>query len=600
MANNSINLVSLDFDTIKYDLTTYLKNQSQFADYDFTGSNMSVLLDILSYNTYLNSFYINMAVNEMFLDSAQLQSSVVSLAKTLNYTPRSYKSSRNIVSCQFPQGALSSLTIPAGTRFAAQNGSGSYTFVTRQSSVLYPSGGYFNINNLMVYEGKYLTDTFVVDNTIQNQRFILSNQQIDTDSLNVIVSENNGANVTTFTAATSLLGLDSTSAVYFIQATQNNFYEIVFGDGVFGRIPLNNATVFANYMNTTGTDADGSTNFNLVDVVAAAPNSITTATTSYSGANAESIESIRYNAPRSYQTQERAVTVNDYKQLILQNYSDIKNVHVYGGETLTGSVNFGTTFIVPATYSGYNLTLSEQADIQNFLIKRNVLGITPQLVNPTYLYLEIYSTVKYNPNQTTLSSAGIQAAVSSTIVSYNNTKLQNFNTEFRLSDFMAAITSTDTSISSNQTYAIMKKIISPQLNSPGSISVSFSNAIQTGSFFSSIFLSNGVEYSYTDYNPNIGNFIFTQSVSGLTINNTSNIVYLKTISATGQNTYIESGTIDYINGIVSLAQINIADFIGNSGVNFYASPSHENVTAFNNDIIEIDVDSGINITTETV
>jgi hypothetical protein len=600
MANNSISLVSLDFDTIKYDLTTYLKNQSQFADYDFTGSNMSVLLDILSYNTYLNSFYINMAVNEMFLDSAQLQSSVVSLAKTLNYTPRSYKSSRNTVSCQFPQGSLSSLTIPAGTRFAAQNGSGNYTFVTRQSSVLYPSGGYFTINNLMVYEGKYLTDTFVVDNTVQNQRFILSNQQIDTDSLNIIVSENNGANVTTFAAASSLLGLDSTSAVYFIQATQNNYYEIVFGDGVFGRIPLNNATVFANYMNTTGTDADGSTNFNLVDVVAAAPNSITTATTSYSGANAESIESIRYNAPRSYQTQERAVTVNDYKQLILQNYSDIKNVHVYGGETLTGSVNFGTTFIVPATYSGYNLTLSEQADIQNFLLKRNVLGITPQLVNPTYLYLEIYSTVKYDPNQTTLSSAGIQAAVSSTIVSYNSTTLQNFDTEFRLSDFMTAITSTDTSISSNQTYAIMKKIISPQLNSPESILVPFSNAIKPGSFFSSVFLSGGVEYSYTDYNPNVSNFTFTQSVSGLTINNTTNVAYLQTTNLSGQTTYIESGTIDYLNGIVSLAQINITDFIGNSGVIFYASPSHENVMAFNNDIIEIDVVAGINITTETV
>jgi len=600
MANNSISLVSLDFDKIKYDLTKYLQNQSQFSDYDFTGSNMSVLLDILSYNTYLNSFYVNMAVNEMFLDSAQLQSSIVSLAKSLNYTPRSYKSSRNTLSCQFPQGALSSLTIPAGTRFAAQNANGNFTFVTRQTSVIYPSGGYFTSNNVMVYEGKYLTDTFVVDNTIQNQRFVLSNQQIDTDSLNVIVSENNGANVTTFSAATSLLGLDSTSTVYFIQATQNNFYEIVFGDGVFGRAPLNNATIFANYMNTSGTDADGSTNFNLVDVIAAPPNSITVATNSYSGANAESIESIRYNAPRSYQTQERAVTVNDYKQLILQNYSDIKNVHVYGGETITGSVNFGTTFVVPATYSGYNLTLSEQADIQNFLLKRNVLGITPKLVNPTYLYLEIYSTVKYNPNQTSMTSTAVQAAVSNTIVSYNNTKLQNFDTEFRLSDFMAAITSTDISISSNQTYAIMKKIISPQLNSPASMSVPYNNAIEPGSFFSSAFVAGGVEYSYTDYNPNVGNYIFTQSVSGLTINNISNIVYLKTTSVTGQTTYIQSGTIDYVNGIVSLAQINISDFVGNSGVVFYAAPSQENVTAFNNDIIEIDVVAGINITVETV
>jgi hypothetical protein len=602
-ANNSLNLTSLDFDKIKANLIAFLQNQPQFADINFSGANINVLLDILSYNTYLNSFYLNMVSSETFLDSAQLTSSVVSIAKSLNYTPRSYKSSVATLNVSFPQSGLSTLTIPAGTRFSSKNSNGNFSFATRNSTVLYPSGGNFTANNLNVYEGKYFTDTYVVDNTIQNQRFIFSNQNIDIDSLNITVLENNGANTTLFTQASSLFGLSNTSTVYFLQATGNSYYEAVFGDGVFGRPPLNGATILANYMITAGSDGNScSTNFTLIDnigtingLTSAISSTITVSANSFNGANTESTDSIKYNAPRAFQTQERAVTTNDYSQLILENYSDIKNVHVYGGETVNNSIQFGKVFVVPATYSGYNLTLSEKTDIQTFLSTRNVLGITPVLVDPTYLYLEVFSTVKYDQNQTTFSSFDIQNIVSNEIVSYNTTNLTNFNTEFKLSDFMAQISNADPSISSNETYVIMKKIISPALNAPSNINVLFNNPINPGSFYSSTFYVNGILYSYTDYNPNINSFSINQSSNGMTVVNQSNIVYLKTTNSAGQTSYTIGGNIDYKNGIINLGQININDFNGNIGVVFYAQPSNENVMSYNNDILEIDVVSGINL-----
>jgi hypothetical protein len=606
-ANNSISLVSLDFDTIKSNLITYLQNNPAFADFNFEGSNINVLLDILSYNTFLNSFYLNMAVSEMFIDSAQNRDSVVSIAKALNYTPRTYTSSLAILDCHFPQSGLSTFTIPQGTKFSGKNSNNTFTFVTRDSVTVYPSGGYFTVANLNVYEGKYVSDVYVVDNTIQNQRFILSNDNLDGNSLAVTVVENNGANTTLFTQSTSLFGLTNTSPVYFLQGAENGQYELKFGDGVFGRAPLNGATILANYMITSGSDANMANNFQLDDNLGTYNGygsfilpTITVSNSSFNGANSESIESIRFNAPISFQTQERAVTVNDYKQLILQQYTDIKNVHVYGGETVNTSVQFGKTFITYATYSGYNISDSEKIDIENFLLQRNILGITPVIVDPTYLYLDVYTTVKYDPNQTVLSAIGIQNLVANTIIQYNTNNLQDFNTEFRLSDFMTAISNTDVSISSNETKVVMKKIQTPQLNSPISLNISFNNAIEPGSFLSTTFLSNGVTYQYTDYNPNVNSFNISQSSSGIVINNTSNIIYLQSIVSSGNSVYTNVGNIDYNNGVINIGQIVVNDFLGNEGIVFYASPLEENVTSFNTDIIEIDSVGGINITVTTV
>ena len=615
-ANNSISLVSLDFDTIKSNLVSYLRGNPAFADFNFEGSNINVLLDILSYNTYLQSFYLNMVASEMFLDSAQLRNSVVSLSKSLNYTPRSYKSSRLNIFCQFPQSGLSAFNIPVGTKFSAKNSNGSFTFVTRDSNTIYPSGGEFSAN-LVVYEGKYLSDVFTVDNTVESQRFLISNQNIDNDSLTVtVIASGTPYN---FTPASSLFGVSNTSNVFFIQAAENNYYEIVFGDGVFGSPPLNGSTVLANYMVTSGTDGNGAMNVQLDDNLGSFNGSvnfiipsISVSNSSFNGANSESIESIRFNAPRSLQTQERAVTANDYKQLVLNNYSDVKSVHVFGGEQISGaydpddnmnnsnSVQFGKVFIVPATHSGYNLSDSEKADIQSFLLERNVLGITPQVVDPAYLYLNVYTTVKYDPTKTANPPATISNIVSNAIQAYNSNNLESFDTEFKLSDFMAAITNSEQSISSNQTTVNMKKVLTPSLNTPQYLTVSYNNAINVGSVFSSAFLANGRECSFTDFNPNNNTFNFTQTSTGLQINNNSNVIYLLDSTIPSKPTYTTAGTIDYSRGIISLNQITINDFLANEGVTFIAQPASENVKAYNNDIIEIDIISGINIQIATV
>ena len=605
-ANTSTNLVSLDFDTNKANLITFLKNQQIFSDYDFTGSNINVLLDVLSYNTYLNAFYLNMIAAEMFLDSAQMKSSVVSLSKSLNYVPRSYKSAIATITCVFPQSGLQNFLIPSGTRFTGKNANGSYIFSTSSTQVLYPVLGSFT-TNLEISEGKSVQDTFIIDNTIENQRFVLQNNTVDTNSLIVNVIENNGANNTLFAATPSLFGLTSESNAYFLQA-QNDGYEVVFGDDMFGRHPLNGAIVKCSYIVTSGTDGNGATSFILDDNLGAKNQlstavipTITTVQVAYNGANAESIDSIRYNAPRSFQTQERAITTGDYKQLILQNFTNVKTLHVYGGETLSNAVSYGIVFIAPLTFSGYTLTDSEKTDIEQFILVRNTIGLVPKIIDPDFLYLQVNTTVKYNPSTTTLSPAEIQASVQNAIVSYSQQYLEDFNTEFKYSNFVQHIDNADLSISSNETHMTMKKEMSPELNISQYISVSFDNSIKVGTFTSSSFMSGGKVYMYTDVNSKNNTFSVVQnSVSGAEIENTSNQIYLSDITASGTQNYVVAGSIDYMNGLVTLDTIIINDFLDNPGINFYATPQNENVLAKNNNVIEIDINSGINCIVEAI
>ena len=597
--NNSISLVNLDFDTLKSSLKAYLSSQSEFVDYNFDGPNISVLLDILSYNSYLNAFFLNMAISEGFLDSAQLISSVISRAKELNYVPRSYKSSVGTIDIQIAQGAgVTSYTLSKGTKFTALNSNGTFTFTTDRNYVSYPSGGYFNFSSIPVYEGTYFTDSFTVDNNIEAQKYVFSNQKVDTDSLVVTVLENLGQNTTTFDSATSIYGLNSSSNVFFLQATSNNYYEIVFGDGIFGRKPLNGAVILANYRITTGLDGNGSTNFNSADNIGTA--TIQTIASSSGGANSESIESIRYNAPRHFQTQERAVTTADYKSLILSNFINIKSCHVFGGESLIGSVDYGKVYISPVTYSGSATSTSEKADIEYFLSQRCTIGITPVIVDPDFLYLQVNCIVKFNPNATILTASDISQIVSNAISSYNSTYLTDFNTTFRLSKFEQAINDADSSIFSNQTSVKLKKIASPELNTLIYIDIKYRNPIQPATIISSIFLSAGREYYFTDYNPNNNTFTVNQTSDGSSIVNSSNVLYLVDITNPQYPTYTVYGIIDYVIGSIGVNQIMINDFYNSTGVVFYATPVNQDVSSSENDVIEIDIAEGTTVSVVTV
>jgi hypothetical protein len=488
--------------------------------------------------------------------------------------------------------------VPAGTRFTGKTGNGSFTYVTNESETIYPSGGFFTAN-LSIYEGLYTADAFAIDNTIESQRFILSNDTPDTDSLQVLLSENNGQSNTILTKAENLYGLTSNSAIYFVQATEDTKYELVFGDGVFGRRPLNGATVVAAYRVTRGSDADGANEFTLDDNLGPinglgsfVNSTITVVSNSFGGANAESIESIRYNAPRHYQTQSRAVTASDFRDLVLNNYTEVKAVNIYGGETVTGSVEYGKVFVTPVTFSGAPLSDFEKTDIENFLRARCTLGITPSVIDPDYLYVLVQTKVKYRQNDTSNTPADIRNIVSNAIRDYDENDLTNFDIEFESSRLEESINNSDESISSNESTYVMRKDVNPELNSPAYIEVNYRNPIVAGSISTTKFISGGRTYQYTDYNP-LNNTITVQQIAGgkIQISNSVDTIYLKDVTLPGYESYVSAGTIDYEAGLIALNEIEISGFLDSSSLRFFASPRNLDIGASGNDLIQIDLEN---------
>jgi hypothetical protein len=597
-ANSSLSLVSLDFDNVKSSLKQYLKSQSVFRDYDFDGSNMNVLLDVLSYNTFMNAFYLNMAASEGFLDSAQLRSSVISHAKELNYTPRSARSSEGVVNVTFTvvSGNTNAFEIPKGTQFSGTNSNGGFTFVTSESHTLTSASNIFVMNDLSIYEGSYINETFTVDNSIESQKFILSNPDVDTTSISVTLIEDDGATLTDFSQALNLYGLNANSNVYFVQSTLDGYYEIVFGDGTFGRLPKNNASILVTYRVTNGDaanqiqtftiDRDLGT-FNSVSVNAL----VATVSPSSDGATVETIESIRYRAPRHYQTQDRAITTNDYANMIYENYPEIKAVNVYGGETVFGSVEYGKVFISPVSYSGATITNSLKTNIINYLSNKNSVGITPVIVDPNFIYIVPTITAYVDFNKTTMSPADVKSLLLTSVSTFNSTYLQDFNTAFRYSKFVSELNDADISIASIQVQNLVKKVETPALNVKSTINFDFHQEISPGTISSGNFLlSDGLTYSLTDFNPN--NVTFTQQIvgNGIQVTNSSNVIYLKLNDPTKQ-TYVPAGTVDYTNGKIAISSVTIADFLGSPGIALSAETLSDDIYGLKNDLIEIDINN---------
>jgi hypothetical protein len=596
-ANNSISLVNLDFDTLKNQLKTYLKSQSQFTDYDFDGSNMSVLLDILSYNTHLNAFYLNMIASEIFLDSAQLRSSVISIAKSLNYTPRSAKSARAVLNVQFAQSGLQTFTIPKNTRFSGKNSIGTFQFLTNDSYVLFPSNGFFTIPDLNVFEGILTAETFIVNYANEGQRYILSNDLIDVDSIEIVIIEDGDTTGTIYSRATNIIDLNSTSTIYFIQATDENKYELIFGDNVFGKRPKDGSIVSVTYRVTVGPDGNKATNFILNDNLGALNGfgsaitpTISVINPAFSGAEAESIEEIRFRAPRFYQTQERAITTNDFSVLVTQQFQYIKSVHVYGGDQ-NGLFQYGQVFISPITFTGELTSQAEKDEIQTYLKPRATIGITPIVVDPDFLFVGVECEVLYRPSETSLSATDIQAGVKNAILQYNEDELTDFNTEFKTSRFEAAIDNSDPSISSNDTNTVLRKTFRAEPFIRTFPTVEYRNEIVPGTMTSSSFVADGRRYQYTDFNPNNNTFTVTQVENRAVITNRINTVYLKDITIPGSISYSPAGSIDYKTGSIAINAITPTSFEGRMGIDFLARPVLENIVSSQNDVIVIDPDN---------
>jgi hypothetical protein len=592
-ANTALQVTSLDFDTIKASLKQYLKNQSVFTDYDFESSNMNVLLSVLAYNSYMNSFYLNMVASEAFLDTAQMRNSVVSHAKLLNYTPNSYTSPKATVSIDITSNqTYDTFIIPKGTQFSGSNANNKFTFVTDKVYTASATSTSFTIDDIDLYEGTYVTDSFVTNSTIENQRFAISNPNCDTSSLTVTVYENNGSDVLAYTQATTFDGVTDESQVFFVQAYENGF-EIVFGDDVFGRKPQDGAVVSALYRVTNGADGNGIERFTLDQDLGAINGGsvsvdITTVDASTNGAVSESIESIRYRAPRYFSTQGRAITTDDYKTLILNTFSDIKSVAVYGGETITGSVQYGSIILSPLTYSGTALSTPRKQDLKDFISQKMTLGLVPEVIDPDFLYLFMNIDVLYNANRTNKSPSVLETNIISAITDYNTNYLQDFAIAFRQSKFLQLMQQVDASIISVRPEIYMQKTVTPELRKSVAVTYKFNNAIVPGTIQSTPFQSatDGLSYTLTDYNPN--NDTFVKGTDGFTIKNTANYLYLSLFDPASQG-YTRIGTIDYETGTIAIAELSINSFLEDAGIILTCQPASQDISGMNNDLVEIDL-----------
>ena len=593
MANSSISLTSLDFDSYKTSLKTYLKQQDNFKDYDFEASNMNVLLDVMSYNTYLNAFYMNMIGNEMFLDSAQIRDSVVSHAKELNYVPSSFKSAEAELALTITTSTAGkkNITIPRGTIFSTRVGSNNFTFSTDENIVTTSTTDVF-YTTVRVYEGNFFTDTYTV-NYDNPSNYVINNKLVDISSLKVTVIENNGANLYSYSKAASLFGLSAISQVFFVQPYLNDTYEIVFGDGVIGQKPKNNSVVILEYRACNGELPNGARAFSVSQLIDGEANvAIRTVTAASGGAVSESLNSIKYNAPRAFTTQERAITSEDYENLLRLNYSEINAVVAYGGEDVIPP-QYGRIFVCVDLKDIDGLPTSKQTEYKRFLKSRSSVAMDPIFVSPDYIYLQVNSNIKYNINTTGLNPEDIRLLGVSSMLTYASTYLNNFNKTLRYSSFVKAIDTADASIISNETNVELVKYFTPLLNTPQKLSANFK-----GPLTQEVPLLSDVHPIIDIHAISSTAFTYNNNPNCVLEDNGDGIVRIVAPLGTDHQKVIDIGTVDYDTGVVNIANFNISKFEGTS-FKIYARPRNKDISSVQNVILNI-LEPDINITVEQI
>ena len=514
MATN-LNVTELDFDQIKQNLKNYLKTQSTFTDYDFEGSGLSVLLDVLAYNTHYNAMTAHFALNEAFLDSAQIRGNVVTRAKLLGYTPRSTLAPKAIVNITVDvtseTGTIPTiLSLPRGTKLntIVDGEEYQYVVISNQNAQIVDNTitKTFTFSNVTIVEGSYKTLLYRVDNDIENQKFQVSDRDSDTSTLRVRVRENEeSSSYDIYTPFESLLNVNSTSKVYYLQENSNGFYEIYFGDSVTGYKPNNNNIITLDYVYTSGSESNGAISFSMVDSINGYSNvSITTLSKAAGGSDRETTESIRFNAPLTFTSQNRAVTSDDYRAIIQKSFSDIDSISCWGGED-NDPPNYGKVYISIKPLTAETLTLAQRTEITSVILKgKNVVSITPEIVDPNYTYLELDVFFKYNPNLTDRSSVELSSVVRDTISDYNFNELNKFDGVFRHSQLLRAIDNADPSIQNSTVRPYMFMNITPFYNKDNNFSLSFTSPFyQSGQstnnlISSSSFLINSIPHYFGD------------------------------------------------------------------------------------------------------
>ena len=592
-----LRVTELDFDEIKSNLKTYLKGQNQFKDYDFEGSGMNILLDTLAYNTHYMAFNANMVANEMFLDSASLRSSIVSHAKTLGYETTSSRAPIATLNVSLST-TVATKTMPAGTAFTSTVDGTSYQFVTISDITASNStGASVPFDNVTVYEGTYVISKYVVDTSDIDQRFILTDPRSDTTTLTVKVQTSaTDTTTTTYTKATDITQLAATSTVYYLQEVETGRYEVYFGDGIVSQALSDGNIVQLQYVVTNKGESNGASSFSSpasIDGVSSI--SISTISSATGGAEPESLQSIKLNAPLDYSSQGRAVTTKDYEVYVKRLFPTTKAVSVWGGEdgsydTSTGvseTPEYGKVFISIKSTTGVDLTSVQKTNLESALAPYKVASITPVVVDAETTFLILGITIMYDTSSTTYTGTQIESLVATTISNYSNNELETFNTPFRHSKVLGLIDNTDSSILNSVATVTMGKLFTPTLSSSTSYNLNFNNrfynpvsgynAAGGGVIASTGFYLNSVtttEYFFDD--DGVGNLRIYYLVSGVRtyINNTA-------------------GTVDYEKGKITISSIVITgvgqvDSQSSARVRITVLPNSNDVTPVRNQILEID------------
>jgi hypothetical protein len=476
---------NLDFDQIKTSIKDYLRANSNFTDFDFEGSNFSALIDTLAYNTYITSFNSNMIVNESFLDSATLRENVVSLARNIGYVPRSRTSSEAVVSFNVQTSSTTpTLTLQAGLVSVGTVDGTSYVFSTPENITSTVVNGTASFSNITINEGTFLTKQFTVDGSL-DQRFILNNSFIDTSTIVVYVkglSDNGLGRV--YSLADNIFDIDSTSEIYLIQEVQDEKYELLFGDGYFGKKLENGTIITVNYIVTNGADGNGASRFSFAGTIKDASDStiiptntinIVTNQESVNGSDIESIDSVKYFAPRIYSSQYRAVTSRDYEAIIKTKiYPDTESVSVIGGEELDPP-QFGKVLISIKPKNGTFVSDFNKQQIKNKLKQYTVSGINPEIIDLKILYVEIDSSVYYNSSQVG-NLNDLKTKVNNSLITYSNSpNLNSFGGRFKYSKVLQVIDNTDTAITSNITKVRIRRDLKALINQAAQYEICFGN-----------------------------------------------------------------------------------------------------------------------------
>ena len=587
LSSNRINVSELDFDAIKTNLKEFMRGQDQFKDYDFDGSGLSVLLDILAYNTHYNNLYTNLAVNEMFLDSAAKRDSVVSLAKMLGYRPRSASCATSTVDILVSNPKLfpAVTVLPAYQPFETSVNGKSYTFYNTGDYVTSQGPLGYVFSGVTIKEGTPLTYSYTVT---PGQRYIIPNANVDASTVRVTVQESaSSGTFTTFNLVDNVINaVDGGTAIFFLKEISGGLLEVTFGDGNFGMQLTNGNIVTINYFVSSLDAANGARLYNYSGIpLLGGSTSVSTKTVAIGGAAPEDIESVRFNAPRAFAAQERAVTTQDYQNLIMTNFPEAASVSVWGGESNSPPV-YGQVFICVLPTNADKLTSPQKTEITGtILASKNMVSVTPVIVDPDYIKIVLNITSYYDPSQTSKTPNQLIQVLTQTVQNYDSTYLKQFNGVFRFSQLSRLLDTSDKSFVNNTTTVVLNRQISPQYNTSAQYTINMINPIYTAQQAEGNISSNGfyitgdasnVYYLDDDGVGNIRLYILTNNFQKNVINS-------------------KIGTVNYGTGLIQISNLNISGLVNPTFI-LSVKPASNDVVSALNQVAQIDMaNSKINV-----